>query len=130
VGAGSAGLLVILAVALIDLDDGLGYGIVVAPVGAHAGAAGVAGHDAVILLQIFVEHLGVGGVAGVVIGGFGKARQRADAALGEDHVAMAFGIGDAALVHEHGDELALVVENIGELLGDPPGIFPAAAVVV
>src|SRR5262249_59143967 len=51
-GAGSTLVLVGHAVALVDLDDRLDLGIIVAPVGAHAGGAGVDGADPTQLLQI------------------------------------------------------------------------------
>ena len=52
--------LVVVAVALVDLHDRLDQRIVVAPVGAHARGAGVAGADAAEMLQVGIEHLGVG----------------------------------------------------------------------
>ena len=53
-------MLVVVAVALVDLDDRLDLRVVVAPVGAHVGAAGVRGADAAEVLQVVVEHLRVG----------------------------------------------------------------------
>src|SRR5207237_3739629 len=95
-GTGRALALIGHAVALVNFDDGLDLGVVVAPVGPHGGGAGVAGADAAQFLQIAVEHLGVVGVdAGhlPVTVRLGQPRQRADAALGEDAVAVAVRIG-------------------------------------
>src|SRR4030081_566236 len=40
---------------------------------------------------------------------------------------MPFRILHAALIHEHRGELTLLVENIRQLLRDPPGVLAAAA---
>src|SRR5262249_6450825 len=101
--AGARGLLhfVAHAVALVDFDQRFDLRIVVAPVGAHAGGAGVAGTDAVEFLQVAVEHLGVIGVDSadaLLLIGLGEAGQGAHSALGEHAVAMAVRIADAAFV--------------------------------
>src|SRR5262249_49005585 len=61
-GPGGALVLVGHAVALVDFHDRLDVRVVVAPVGAHAGGAGVTGADAVQLLQVAVQHLRIVGV--------------------------------------------------------------------
>src|SRR5258708_14491180 len=43
---------------------------------------------------------------------------------------MSLGINHAALRVEHGDNLPWSVEKVGEFLRCPPGIFPAAAIIV
>src|SRR5436309_2055196 len=43
--SGRVGIFVIVAVALVNLHQRLDFHVVVAPVGAHAGSAGVAGAD-------------------------------------------------------------------------------------
>src|SRR5262245_41208077 len=48
-------LLVGHAVALVDLDDRLDVGIIVAPVGAHAGGAGVYGAEPAHLLEVAIQ---------------------------------------------------------------------------
>ena len=121
--------LVVVAIALIDLHHRLDQRIVVAPVGAHARGAGVAGADAVEVLQIGVEHLGVGG-AGLLVAVHVAAGQGANAAPGEDHVAVPVGPLDAALVGVGGDEPGRVVVDVHGLLDDPPGVLVAEAVVV
>src|SRR5205823_3012953 len=111
-----AGTLIVHAAALINLDHRLNAWIIVAPVGAHAGGTSVRGADAVELLEILVEHLRIGGVNDVVTIGFGQARQRADAAAGENDVAVAFGIGDAPLIGIGRIEKAGNAESVGRFL--------------
>ena len=53
-----------------------------------------------------------------------------DAALREDHIAVAIRIRHAAFVGKHGSEFAGRIENIRKLLGDPPGVFPPVAIIV
>ena len=93
-------------------------------------------HNAIELLQVGVEHLGVGSMARH--GFFGgrsrferiQARKGVDAALREDHIAVAIRITHAAFVGEHGSEFAGRIENIRKLLRDPPGVFAPAAIIV
>ena len=60
VGARRAGHLVILPVALIDFDERLHRRVVVAPVRALIGGAGVRRGDAAEEMQIGVQHRGIG----------------------------------------------------------------------
>ncbi len=121
---------VILPVALIDLDHGLGIGVIVAPVRPHAGPAGVRGDNAVELLEIGIQHQRVWRLHHGRLAGSRQARQWPDSALRENHVAMSLGILHAALVVKHRDESSGAVEDVGELLRNPPRIFAARAVVV
>ena len=82
----------------LRLDHGLDLGVVVAPVGAHVGAAGVRGAHAVEVAEILVEHLGVGRVGAgrvgrLVVHGLAHAApesaERPDTTLGEDRIAVA-----------------------------------------
>src|SRR5438477_7072196 len=67
----------------------------------------------------------------VVFGpGDGQPRQNTDSSLHEYHVAMAFWVGHAALVTEHGNEFTRRVKNVSEFLLYPPGVLAAAAVIV
>src|SRR5208282_4121818 len=134
--AGRIGHFVILAIALINLHRRLGMGIVVPPIRAHPGGAGVRCRDAIELLQVRVEHLRVNGVRGLVgLGGTHEGRtpeawKGANSPLHEDYVPMAFRISHASLIRKHRDELARRIENIGELLRDPPEIFPPSTIVM
>src|SRR5690348_2289718 len=53
-------MLVVVPVSLIDFHDGLEIAAVVAPVGAHVRGTGVRSTDAAEMLQIGIEHLGIG----------------------------------------------------------------------
>src|SRR5262249_48135473 len=79
-GPGGARMFVIVAVPLVNLHNRFGDRVVVAPVGAHGGAAGVRGADAAEVLQVDVEDLRVGGA---FLGGALQVAsgQRPDAAL-------------------------------------------------
>ncbi len=130
---GGAEVLVRIANTLIDLDERLGLRVVLPPVGAHAGAAGVRGADAAQFVEVLVEHRGVE-VAAVHVGHHvaivHETGEGPDAPIGEHHVAVAAGVADAALIGEHRDERRRVVVQVGGLLDEPPGVLLAAAVVV
>src|ERR1700704_2018805 len=97
-----AGHLVVLPLSLIDLDDGFEQWIVIAPIGAHLRRRSVRRRDAFILPQIAIEHLSVRRRLGWRIrSGLRKTRQRTDASLDENHVAVPFRIRDATLIGEH-----------------------------
>src|SRR5262245_14526962 len=94
-GIGSAGtrcsqVFVVVAVALVDFDDRFDFRIVVPPIRAHPrGRARVRSAHAAEVLQVGVEQLGIGGarVDGAAL--HVAARQRPNAALWQDYVAMA-----------------------------------------
>src|SRR5947209_8582949 len=65
-----------------------------------------------------------------VLSGNGEARQGPDAALREDHVAVPLRIRNAALVIEHRYKFPGRIEDVGQLLSDPPAIFASTAVIV
>ena len=116
------------AVALVDLHDRLEVRVVVAPVGAHRRGAGVAGADAVHLLEVSVKHLGVVGAdAGDrLLAGPGASRGRVRTPRWANmHVAVAVRIGHAALVAEHRREAAGDEVGVGVLLRQPPRVLAA-----
>ena len=55
-----AEVFIIMAVPLVNLDDRLDVGVVVAPVGSHVGGGGVRGTDAAEVLEVVVKHFRVG----------------------------------------------------------------------
>ena len=125
----SAEVFVVVAVALVDLDDGLDLRVVVAPVGAHARCRWCAtsrcrrsasGRRRAVL--------GVG-CARASVSSSTPTGQRPDAAARHHHVAVPVGIDDAALVGVRGDESAAVIVQVGLLLDEPPHVFVAEPVV-
>ena len=92
------------AIALVNLNDVLDFWIIVAPVGAHAGGAGVHGTYAVKLPQVTVEHLGIvrmdprDRLHSLTSG---ESRQCEDPAFGEHDIAMTMRVAHAAFVSEH-----------------------------
>ena len=74
--------LVILTVALIDLDHGFRHRIVVASVRAHGtGAADVRRYDAIVLFQVAIKHQRIGRLAFRVIGRWSRAVLRPSSAI-------------------------------------------------
>ena len=91
-----AGVLVIAAIALVDLDQGLDLGIVVAPVGAGPGGGCMAHHNAAVPAEILVEMLDADFV--ILLAFFIEDLDDGHAAPGEHGVAVSAGVTAAALV--------------------------------
>ena len=129
VAARRARVLVVVPVPLVDLDNRLEFGVVVAPVGAHGRGAGVGRADRAKMLQVGVQHLGVGRALvrrPLQI----AAHQRPNAALRHHDVAMAVGVDDAPFVGHGRDEAGRMVDDVGHFLDLPPHVLAAVAVVV
>src|SRR4051794_34069596 len=88
------------------------------------------GANAVVHLEVLVEHLRIGRVHDVVTIGLWQSGECADTAAGEDDVAMAFGVRHAPLVGIGWIETAGQAEGVGGFLREPPGVLAVAAVVV
>ena len=132
---------VAVTIALVDLDQGFDFGIVVAPVGAHRGGAGVGDGDAAGAPHLFVEHLRVvvlndsGAVVVADVRILDVARlleegHRHVAPLGVEDVAVPHGEVDRAFVAEECYVTLRSVEEIGQFLLQPPPVLEFAAVLV
>src|SRR5260370_30501307 len=108
-GARGAGGLVVRFETLVDLDQRFEGGIVIAPVGSLLGGGGVRRGDAIGLAQVGIENRPT--ASGALGFGLADAQHRL-AALSPDHVAMAVGIPDAALVSLERDEPARHVVTV------------------
>ena len=115
-------------IALVDLDQRFDLGVVVAPVGAHAGSRGMGDRDRVVLPQIREQP---GGAFLALRLGLGD-RQGRDAALRGQDVPVAARVADAALVGVDRHEAPRQPEDVGDLGMEPVDVLDvlAAAVVV
>ena len=102
-------------VALEDLDQGLDFGVVVAPVGSHAGRGRVRDRDASVAAQVGVE----AGRSLLVIPFLRQHRQGRRAALGQQDVAVPVRKRDRTLVAVEGLEPPGHRKDVDRLLQDP-----------
>ena len=59
-----------------------------------------------------------------------QAGKSGNVAVCEDHITGAIRIIHPAFVGKHGTELTGRIENVGELLGNPPTVFAPASIIV